>query len=424
MIYKVISKSNTRILVWVDDLIFPPDDFDGSFSEPAMSEEWIVAYINGSVPEPPVYAQRLLAIKTFCEKRGFTFYMTNFCVEENELVSLRDKGALFLVDVGDKFEENELVKNIAGWVFSDKYKLTDRNCKFLTRAVGQFADLRCAAKKNGIKLHWWPEVEHCITMEPTDIKDKLVQWVDILFSHRDELISDAIEFYSRPWTDECANPWPHGNEDDDTYPHRKKLAEWLGADGVDIDSYKALLIYSSDPLKQCIDNKIKDGYTKYWGYTINGLVLKAFFKKLEVSVSIDDSCEYGLPMNPGISFLLGICCLAKKLNKNVPHLEWKVRKGNGKKFPYIHTINITTLKETGGLREALKNKSTDGHIGELRKLIECSTRGKVELIYGDGITPVWGEVFGGLIEDIVEFECPDDDAHIVQLEWFSKHGQC
>ena len=122
--------------------------------------------------------------------------------------------------------------------------------------------------------------------------------------HKDEIIDNAIQFYAKAWNEDWRpKGWDHNALEKECSDHSKALADWLGIDVNDLcnwedgESAKALMIWVGRP--------------DLWGSrrTIQGNVLKAAMKKLEIPLSetsFPDETLINMPCTPCFPFLVSL----------------------------------------------------------------------------------------------------------------------
>ena len=121
--------------------------------------------------------------------------------------------------------------------------------------------------------------------------------------HDDDVINDAIQLYAKAWEARWdPESWHHNALEKECSDHSKALADWLGIDVNDLcnwedgESAKALMIWVGPDL---------------WGSrrTIQGNVLKAAMKKLEIPLSetsFPDETLINMPCTPCFPFLVSL----------------------------------------------------------------------------------------------------------------------
>ena len=131
--------------------------------------------------------------------------------------------------------------------------------------------------------------------------------------HEDELITDAIQFYAKPWEENWAGEgWEHDSLEEPDSHQLRALTEWLNVPVDELifdltdktDSAKSLMIWNEDDLweKENPPWKARDRRR------IKGKVLNAALKKLEIPLAspIPDESSITMPCVPCFPFLVSL----------------------------------------------------------------------------------------------------------------------
>lgn len=286
----------------------------------------------------------------------------------------------FLVDVFSAMKNDNACISTKEWLNNKGYP--PEQIRHLTRAGGITDTLVLDRKRDFVKID-----------EADDIRDhngfslKLKEFLGIKL-HEDEIISEAIKFYTKAWEASwTVKGWDHYELETLGSVHLEALADWLG-DSINVgDLYDWESGQSAKSLMIWVPTEDNDSL---WGdhRPIQGKVLKAAMEKLRIPLSEDSPIPekaIDMPCTPCLPFLISLrsfllCC--KNHEKPVPVKEVQFRRDD--KHCSFHLILEDPLDNPGNLKEMyrdIKAKDHENPPGEhplAKSLIEltyCITNG-------------------------------------------------
>lgn len=361
------TPSDRGHLYWVDDRFFVDEKVlqevlgkSASSVEqaPPMGVAWVefVKDKDRQAPRGPAgwyirFARQFLQI---CEDFKIGFSVASFTYINQHLELTNDDQNCFLLDV-QNLVDNEWDTETYGIHFAKNKKLLPLRCRLFSRLRGpdQTED---AMNILGVDANALDRIY--ITVDQ-GASNRVKHWLGE-FLQRADPVAKAVRFYARPWREQdWPGKWnapPNTNHDNPHYG--RKLAEWLGVSINELgeDAFtmasKCLFIWQRDEHWQWHLTDTPSGQSA--NYKINGVILKAFWKHLGVSVNeLSDHDDYRMPLNPALPFLLALCRFAAAANDEVPTLDWHRN---------VNADNIATQRVTVHCKQtdwALRNAFLD-----------------------------------------------------------------